>query len=325
MVEQSRSESMESARVFARRAARLAAEPRRIVPAVTHRVAASRRRRGAVQQLSRAERLKVITRYVDLAGLGLEIGPSHNPLLAKRDGYNIRIADYLDRQGLQAKYAGVRPTERIEEVDYVLAPGRLTESIGDRFDYIVGSHLVEHTVCLVSFLQDCEALLKPGGVLTLAVPDKRYCFDRFRERTGLGRAIDVYRASPGVHSEGSVIEHNLNFVRKGGEVAWSKGFPGSYRNTNSMELAQKRAVEAAGGEYVDTHNWVFTPHHFRLLMMDLHALGFVRLREKAFHDTVGPEFYVTLSADAPGPTLSRQDLVVRAAAENGSGEDIVFG
>lgn len=281
-------------------------------------------RRPVVEQLTRAERLEVITDQLDLDGLGLEIGPSHNPLLAKRDGYDIRIADYLDQPGLQDKYRGVRPTERIEEVDYVLAPGRMTDSISDRFDYIVGSHLVEHTVCLVSFIQDCEALLKPGGVLSLAVPDKRYCFDRFRERSGIGRVIDVYRAAPGVHSEGSVIEHHLNIVRKGDQVAWSKGYPGAYRRTSTLETARKQAAEAAGGDYVDTHNWVFTPNHFRLLLVDLHTLGFVGLRELSFHDTVGPEFYVTLSSDGPGPWLTREQLLTLSARETTVKDDIAF-
>jgi DNA replication protein DnaC len=43
----------------------------------------------------------------------------------------------------------------------------------------------------VCFLEDCAGLLQSGGALTLAVPDKRYSFDRFRERTAIGRVIDT--------------------------------------------------------------------------------------------------------------------------------------
>ncbi len=300
----------------AARIARLVRDPRRAVPAVTSRLERRRRRKGLPLRMSQADRRLLITADVDLTGLGLEIGPSHNPLLAKRDGYDIRIADHLDREGLLAKYTGLRPTQLIEEVDYVLAPGRLTDSISDRFDYIVGSHLVEHVVCLVSFLQDCEALLKPGGVLSMAVPDKRYCFDVFRERSGLGRVVDVYRAAPAVHTEGAVLEHKLNQVRKADQVAWSEGFAGTYHFSNTMERAQLWAAQAAAGEYVDTHNWVFTPHHFRLLVRDLHELGLIGLQEQAFHDTVGPEFYVSLSVDGTGPGLTRDELVVLSALES---------
>jgi SAM-dependent methyltransferase len=307
------------------RAVRLATHPRRLGAAVRRRLGSeSPPERRAPARPAVPSRFSLLTAHVDLAGLGLEIGPSHRPLLPKARGYNVRTADHLDAPGLQAKYAGVRPTERIEDVDYVLAPGRLTASVPDRFDYIVASHVVEHTVCLVSFLQDCEALLRPGGVASFALPDKRYSFDRFRERSSLGRVVDVYRAAPTVHSEGSVLEHHLNLVRKGDQVAWHDGAPGSYCYPHSIEHAQWRASVAATGEYVDTHNWVFTPHYFRLLIEDLHRLGFIGLREQAFHDTVGPEFYVTLAADAPGPGLTREELVVLAARETTMTEAIVF-
>ena len=73
------------------------------------------------------------------------------------------------------------------------------------------------------------------------------------------------------------------------------------RTSTACLTSSPERESAARGEYVDTHNWVFTPHHFRLLLVDLGALGLVSLRERAFHDAVGPEFYVTLSADGAGP------------------------
>jgi len=324
------SPAIDSARVrrTAGRAARLVREPGRI-PAVLRR----RLRRAPAPPpvaappptQTRADRLALITAHVDLAGVGLEIGPSHNPLLPKAAGYDVRIADYLDQDGLVAKYDGLRPTAKIETVDYVLQAGRMTESISDRFDYIVASHVMEHTVCLVSFLQDCQALLRPGGALTLAVPDHRYCFDRFRERTALGRVVDVYRAAPTVHSEGSVLEHNLNMVFIGDKVAWSRDTVGEYHFPRTLADAVDSAAPAGKGEYVDVHNWVFTPHHCRLLLADLFHLGLIGLREKAFHHTIGPEFYLTLSAQAPGPALTRTELVVLADRESATTGALVFG
>jgi hypothetical protein len=37
--------------------------------------------------------------HADLTGLGLEIGPSYNPLLPKSEGYRVRTADHLDATG----------------------------------------------------------------------------------------------------------------------------------------------------------------------------------------------------------------------------------
>jgi hypothetical protein len=175
----------------------------------------------------------------------------------------------------------------------------------------------------VTFLRDAETLLRPGGILSLAVPDRRYCLDRFRERTSLGRVIDVFRAGPIVHSEGSVLEFYLSVVTKGNSISWDATHSGTFRQRHTLEEAREQAVIAAG-EYVDVHNWVFTPNHLRLLLRDLRALGFIGLREVAFHETVGSEFYVALSRDGPGPRLSRAELVRLAALEVLVAEEIAF-
>ena len=309
-----------------RRVLRVVREPERIRPAVARRIhpppplppVPSARR------LSRTERLAVITEHLDTAGAGLEIGPSHNPLLRKSDGHDIKIADHLDRSGLVAKYEGFRPTGGIEDVDYVLGPGSLTDDIPDRFDYILASHVAEHTVCLICFLNDCAELLKPGGVLSLALPDRRFCFDRFRERTALGRIIDVHDAGPSVHSRGSVLEHNLNMVDKAESVAWYDGAPGALRWRVPLWAVLQRADKATAGEYVDTHNWVLTPNHFRLLLHDLHLLGLITLRENSFIDTIDHEFFITLSTSGQGPDVTRNDLATRSSAEQFTPDNPIF-
>jgi SAM-dependent methyltransferase len=311
---------------------RLVRHPARIGPAVSRRLRLLRRQRPAPAGISEprlvalggsepgppaspAERRGIMTMGIDLEGCGLEIGPSIRPLLPKSAGFNIRTADHLDQAGLAAKYGFRSDTNKIEVVDYVLTGSRLTAAIHDTFDYIVASHVVEHTVCLVAFLQDARTLLNPGGVLSLAVPDHRFSFDRFRERSSLARVIEVYRAAPSVHSEGAVLDYYLNVVRKGPEVSWSSGAGGDYANVHTHEEALSHAADAVRGEYVDVHNWIFTPHHFRLLIEDLFALGLIEVREKAFHDTRGPEFFVTLGPDGAGPDISRHELMRRSAEE----------
>lgn len=68
------------------------------------------------ERLSRKERIDILIADADLQhGLGLEIGPSHNPLLPKAEGYIVLIADHLDQAGLTEKY-GYKGTARIEPV-----------------------------------------------------------------------------------------------------------------------------------------------------------------------------------------------------------------
>ena len=63
------------------------------------------------------------------------------------------------------------------------------------------------------------------------------------------------------------------------------------------------------------HNWVFSPNHLRLLLQDLYTLGLIKVREAAFQDTIGHEFFLNLTVDGPGTGLTRQELVVLADAE----------
>ena len=137
---------------------------------------------------------KVMT-LVDKNGLGLEIGPSFNPLAPKSQGFNVHILDHVSTEELRAKYQGHTTTlDNIEEVDYVWHGEPLHELIGHEqcYDWIIASHVIEHTPDLISFLAECERLLKPTGMLSLAIPDKRYCFDYFHGTTSTGEFLDAF-------------------------------------------------------------------------------------------------------------------------------------
>lgn len=254
----------------------------------------------------------------DPKGLFLEIGPAHNAILPKREGFDTRTVDYLDRSGLVDKYKNFEQydTDDIEEVDYVLPPdGSMLKEIDERFDLILASHVLEHTTSLIDFLNECTPLLADGGVLALVVPDHRYCFDRFRERSSLGRVIDTAANPPKVHTVGTLTEFAMNAVRHRGTGSWSAGHQGKYRLIHSLEQVKTHAAKADSGEYVDVHNWIFSPHHLRLLLQDLYDLGYISLRECFFHETVGHEFFLNLKVDGPGSGLTREELLVRTDKE----------
>jgi len=263
-------------------------------------------------------RREFIFRTADPAGTILEVGPAHNPILPKRDGFRTRNVDYLDRDGLVAKYRAFkqyRPDD-IEEVDYVIpAGGSMPEVIPERFDLVLASHVLEHSISLIDFVNDCSRLLAPGGVLSLVVPDHRYCFDRFRERSSIGRVIDASITRPTVHTVGTVTEHALFRVTHRGRTSWPAGHPGAYRFVNELDDVTEQAARARGDTYMDVHNWVFSPNHLRLLLHDLASLGLIAVREAAFQDTIGHEFFLNLTADGPGSGLTREELVSRADAE----------
>jgi hypothetical protein len=265
------------------------------------------------------QRSEKILHRIDRGGRGLEIGPSYGPIAPKRAGFRVDILDHLDRDGLIRKYQpfGV-DVDQIEPVDYVWNGEPYAELIGKTkyYDWIIASHLIEHTPDLIGFLHNCDRILKETGALSLAIPDARYCFDHFRPLTGLSKIMDAHLNRHAIHTAGSVAEHILNHVSCGGRVAWDAETSGPFAFSHSLEEARGAIGEVTQyNRYLDVHAWCFTPHSFRLILSDLFDLGFVPFRELAFFPTEGCEFFVTLGRGGDGPAMDRQELLARAHAE----------
>ncbi len=258
---------------------------------------------------------------IDAEGTGIEIGPSYNPLLPKSQGFNVEIVDYLDAAGLRAKYAG-NPNvgvDAIEDVDHVLDGSRsLAEAIGRRshYDYIVASHVIEHVPDMLAFLKSCDALLKEDGVLLLAVPDKRHCFDVLQPLSTTGSVLQAHLERRTIPSPGAVFDDRAYNAVRNGQIGWPIGgngalsfFAGLSDAMGSFEAVRQHQA------YVDVHVWRFVPSSFRLIMRDLNEIGETALRERSFHDSVGNEFYLTLSKSGAGCPLGRLALASAAIAE----------
>lgn len=247
-------------------------------------------------QLSRIDKALIM---VDRKGLGLEIGPSHNPLAPKREGYSVHILDHASTDELRTKYKGHGVNlENIEEVDFVWHGEPLQELIGKTscYDWIIASHVIEHVPDLISFMQQCAVLLKPAGILSLVIPDKRYCFDYFSSCSSTGNVFDAYAENRARPSHGQVFDHISNASKRNGNIAWSlDGLGGADELVHTFAEAKAhwaRSISAA--DYIDVHCWRFTPASFRLLVSDLLNLELIDLEIKAEFDTTGCEFYVSL-------------------------------
>ncbi len=253
---------------------------------------------------------------LDAKGLGLEIGPSFNPVASKRAGYNVHILDHLDTQGLRAKYPHLEP-ENIEEVDFVWHGEPLAALIGQTgvYDWIVASHVIEHVPDLITFLQQCAQLLKPTGRLSLVVPDKRYCFDLYSPESSTGQILDAYHAKSRRPTPGQIFDHYANAVNRDGSIAWDPMATGKLALHHDPTEAKKMWLQAQASEdYVDVHNWRFTPDNFRLLITDLENLGLLPIGIIREFGTVGCEFFVTLGKHAAGWTAPERYPMLRQAA-----------
>lgn len=261
--------------------------------------------------------------FVDTAGKGLEVGPSFSPIAPKSRGYQIEIVDHATADELRAKYhdRGV-DLDAIEEVDHVWRGGPLSELLGDqpRYDYIIASHLVEHIPDLVGFLADCERLLRPHGVLSLAIPDFRACFDILRGPSTSGDLLQAHQERRSRHPVGTVFDHFATTVSLNGQPSWPLKSEGTLKFAHGYEDAQRMLERArSSSDYIDVHAWRFTPSSFRLLMHDLRALNLLSLREiGGFLTTDNAEFLVSLQASPGDNQDSRLELAQAALSEWGS-------
>jgi predicted SAM-dependent methyltransferase len=248
--------------------------------------------------LDRYSREEKVFHLIDKTRLGLEIGPSHNPLAPKRAGFNVEILDHATADELREKYR-THPVniDNIEEVDYVWRGEPLTQVIGkhEAYGYVIASHVIEHVPDLIAFLQQCEKLLTADGVLSLVIPDKRYCFDYFRWPSSTGDALQAYSERRTRHNSGTVFDCISNAAKKGDMHAWASHFRGEISFIHDLIDAQsawKQSLES--DEYIDAHGWIFTPSSFRLIVNDLQELNLIELVEIGGFDTEGCEFFITL-------------------------------
>jgi SAM-dependent methyltransferase len=244
----------------------------------------------------------------------LEIGPSYNPLAPKAEGWNTTIVDHAATAELRAKYAAMGvDTAPIEDVDLVWAGGPLdlvvpAERHGS-FGRILASHVIEHIPDLLGFLVSCQTVLAPDGVLALAVPDKRFCFDALKPLSTTGDIL----AARGLqrHSPRTLFQQSAYSVTANGLASWGEQPVREIAPMAALDAAWLAAAHGgndAPGPYIDAHAWHFTPAWFRLAMLELADAGMIDWRIDHLEPSPHAEFLVLLRRGRPAwPDAAARD------------------
>jgi predicted SAM-dependent methyltransferase len=129
-----------------------------------------------------------------LRGDGLEIGALHYPQPLGREA-RVRYVDRMSREQLLAQYPELA-SERLVEVN-VIDDGEVMSSQNDEsVDFIVANHFIEHTENPLATLGNLLRVIRPGGVLYMAVPDRHRTFDRSRSPTSLDHVVRDFEEGP---------------------------------------------------------------------------------------------------------------------------------
>jgi SAM-dependent methyltransferase len=231
------------------------------------------------------------------AGIGLELGPLTSPLVSKSEG-NIAYLDHLSTEGLKNKYADdTLMLEDIVEVDYVLKDS-LKQTVNKQFDYVVASHVIEHIPEMVSWLKDVASVLKPNGILSLVIPDKRYTFDVMRHTSTPGEVIGAYLENITRSPSTAIYDHYAEARQANAAQLWNGIADYSKLPTyHNQKEALNMCKASLQGNYVDCHRYIFTPYSFFKILRSLINHGLITNYEVSyFHDTFENdlEFYVSL-------------------------------
>jgi len=228
-----------------------------------------------------AARATQIRRGLPIAnGRGLEIGPLAKPLVAKAEG-DILYADFLSTEELRAQHAASPFVDaaRIAEVDIVLGREPLDVALAPHapFDYVIASHVFEHLPNPVRWLQQLAASMNQGGLLSLAIPDKRYTFDYLRQPTRLSELIANYLDDVKFPTSVQALDNNLNVVKINAADAWRGAVdPEALENYFSPEVAIRYFEQTIKiGRFADCHCTVWTCEHFLSTIERLRADGWI--------------------------------------------------
>jgi SAM-dependent methyltransferase len=151
-------------------------------------------------------RRRLAERY--LCGSGLEIGALHMPLPLP-DGASARYVDRKTVPELRREFPELDDLE-IVAPDIVDDGASLRSVADDSVDFVIANHFVEHCEDPIGVLEQHCRVLKPGGTLYLALPDRRrQDVDRAREPVTISHHVRDHEEGPAWSREG----HYEDWVR----------------------------------------------------------------------------------------------------------------
>jgi SAM-dependent methyltransferase len=196
-----------------------------------------------------ATKVRAFAAYRYIRGNGIEIGALNNPLQVYH-GAKVRFVDRLPTEKLRLVFPEVAD-QNLAEVEIVEDAEKLTSVADQSCDFVIANHVIEHTRNPISAIENMFRVLKPNGILYLALPDKRFTFDAERAVTSYDHLKRDYFESP----EWSEADHYLDWIKCVGKV------------TDEFEANQRgKQIHATQG---DIHFHVWTQRDFIKLLLHL--------------------------------------------------------
>jgi ubiquinone/menaquinone biosynthesis C-methylase UbiE len=126
--------------------------------------------------------------YKYIRWTGIEIGWLINPTLVDKTKAVVKYVDYLTEDQLKVNYNEIKD-QNFQKIDYICMADNLDKIWDNSQDFVIWNHLFEHLSNPIKTLIEWNRVLKNGGLIYMAIPDKRRTFDVDRERTTLDHIV----------------------------------------------------------------------------------------------------------------------------------------
>lgn len=217
-----------------------------------------------------------------LSGSGIEIGALHMPLRLPPHAHAV----FVDRGTVveqrrwfpELRLLSLVPVEIIDDAETLASIADTSQ------DFVIANHVIEHTQNPIATLGNWLRVVRPGGIIFFAVPDKRFTFDKARPLTTLKHLLRDWHEGPSV----SLEEHLAEVARM-------------VEGVREDEIADRVAEARNGDESPHFHVW--TAATFRELLQHCRTSLHFPFAVEAIRE-VGNEFVVVLkrsASDLPRP------------------------
>jgi SAM-dependent methyltransferase len=189
-----------------------------------------------------------------LEGSGIEIG-ALNTALRVPPSVRVRYVDYLPIDELRQHHAHLLAIGADLVAPDVVDDGERLGTFRDRSqDFVIANHFMEHSEDPIGTLSAHLRVIRPGGMLFHAVPDKRRSFDWERPVTGVEHLIRDHEQGP----EWSRQEHYREWAGLVDKVA--------------PEEVERHAAEIAARRF-SIHFHVWTPAAYLEFLLHCQSVG----------------------------------------------------
>ena len=130
-----------------------------------------------------------------LHGEGIEIGALDKPTKVP-EGTVVKYVDSKPPEKLEESYQTEMHGHAITKVDIVADAQTLEGVESGSQDFVIANQVLEHLENTLLALENMLRVVKPGGVVFLSLPDKRYTFDAARPVTSFAHILEDYRSGP---------------------------------------------------------------------------------------------------------------------------------